>query len=111
VGITEYVSEHLYWLPLRSDEDLVEHLEDHLLTRAHAEQLKATRSLRVMDLVNGPLFSRFDARTKERLLTRLEESRHQRRYRGGKQEAELGQVSLLDSLFSRGNNHKRLTKA
>jgi len=60
VGIIEYVQEHLQWLPLHSDEELVDRLEDRLLEREDLRVLKPTRSLRVVDLVAGPLFSRLN---------------------------------------------------
>ena len=74
----------------------MEGLEDLLLQRHGNKAVKQTRSLRIAELVDGPLFKSLDPSVQQRLLDKLEELRHRRRYRGGAQEADLGRLSLLD---------------
>jgi hypothetical protein len=65
-GIDEYFDENLKaWLPLRSDEELVEGLLYHLNERATFEEGKQTkrRKVRFEDLMGSNLFHSLDERT------------------------------------------------
>jgi len=65
-GIDEYFDENLKaWLPLRSDEELVEGLLYHLNERATFEEGKQTkrRKVRFEDLMGSKLFHSLDERT------------------------------------------------
>ena len=105
--ITEYVRDHLQWLPLLADEDLVDRLEDLLLVRAEDKALKQTHTLKIIDLIGGPLFKTFSSITQERIIDKLEQLRKKRCYRGGRQEADLGRISLGDALFVNKPNASR----
>ena len=98
-GVADYVRDHLAWLPLRSDEQLVEGLEDLLLEREASKVVKPSRSLRIAELVDGPLFQSLSESVQHRVLDKLEELQHGRRYQGAAQEADLRHWSLLESLF------------
>lgn len=91
--------DHLQWLPLLDDEDLVARLEDILLQRAEGKPLRPTNRVRVADFVHGPLFKTFDPALQARILDKLQDLERRRRYRGGKQEANLGRVPLQGALF------------
>ena len=97
--IAEYVEEHLQWLPLLTDEELVAELETVLLKRLDRKGAQPPNRIRIADLVGGPLFKTLGPQLQDRIMEKLEELEKRRRYRGGKQETNLGMVSLDDWLL------------
>lgn len=78
--IAEYVDEHLQWLPLLTDEELVARLETVLLARLDNRAYQPTNRLRIADLLGGPLFKTLGSQLQDRILEKLEELEKRRRY-------------------------------
>lgn len=69
--IDTYFKEFLPWLPLNSDEVLIEFLH-RLLLNTKGDSEVQTKSLKSIDVVTTPLFQQMDRETRERIMERLE---------------------------------------
>ena len=88
--IDTYYEEHLRpWLPLRSDEQLIEELHRHLQGKLVPDDITHKRTLRFVDIVASPLFQTFDWETQEKIKYKLEELKEHRTYHAGLQEPDL----------------------
>ena len=113
LGIDSYYREHLQpWLPLRSDEELVEGLHRYLSHNEHLVEAPAKQSVRMVDLAATPLFATFGIRTQRRLLEKLDALNCRRTYHHGRQVPDLGQLQVLDIIFTplRKRESKQLQK-
>ena len=67
--IEKYVKEHLYWLPLQKDSQLLQKLNDYL--KSISTSRFPTSHLQHVDLLASPLIEEADPLTKERMLAGL----------------------------------------